>query len=152
MTIGARNLGEGASDQPLPKGCSLVTLTARGDERGNLIAIEALSDVPFPIERVYYIYDTDQEVTRGHHAHRKLRQLLVAVAGGCTIRVSDGRSEAKVRLEEPTQGLLIEGLIWREMSEFTADAVLLVLADARYDEGEYIRDYEAFQALVKDRA
>ncbi len=150
MTIGQQNNGSGADAADLPRGCRLVGLSARGDDRGNLVAIEAFAEVPFAIERAYYIYGTRPGVTRGHHAHRNLRQLLVAVTGSCTIAVTDGRASASVLLDEPTRGMMIEGLIWREMRDFSADCVLLVLADARYDEHEYIRDFETFRALAQD--
>ena len=151
MTIGQQNQGTDAGNADLPRGCARLTLQPRGDERGNLIAIEALADIPFAIRRVYFIYGTDPAVTRGHHAHRDLSQLLIATSGACTVRVTDGRNEALVRLDDPAQALLIEGLIWREMADFSEDCVLLVLADAPYDEREYIRDFKEFRALAKDR-
>lgn len=87
---------------------------------------------------------------RGHHAHRQLKQLLVCVSGACTIRCDfgDGRVE-DVTLDWPDQGLLIEGLVWRDMLHFSKGSVLMVLASDHYDEADYIRDYETFLQLSK---
>ena len=126
-----------------------VQLPWHGDERGKLIAIEALTDLaPFEVKRVYYIFDTTPGTVRGNHAHKALRQLLVCVSGACTIvcEMPDG-TKAEHRLDWPDSGLLIEGLVWRQMKEFSKDAVLLVLASEHYDEADYIRDYNEFRSL-----
>jgi len=133
----------------LPKGCRLIPLASRGDERGSLVAIEGTSDVPFDIARVYYVFGTTAGVTRGRHAHRALNQLAVAVAGSCTMLLDDGASRVEVRLDDPETGLTLGPMIWREMSDFSPDCVLLVLADAAYDEADYIRDYAQFLALAR---
>lgn len=120
-----------------------------GDERGKLIALEALSEqVPFEVKRVYYIYDTTPGTVRGKHAHRELRQVLICLAGACTIEceMPDGVKH-EYRLDWPDKGLLIEGLVWRNMKEFSKDAVLMVLASERYDEADYIRDYNVFEKM-----
>ena len=136
------------TDELLP-GSRLVPLAVRGDERGRLVAIEGASDVPFGIARVYYVYGTTPGVARGLHAHRALNQLAVAVAGSCTMLLDDGEKRVTVRLDDPAVGLTMGPMIWREMSDFSPDCVLMVLADAAYDEGDYIRDYDAFLALAK---
>ena len=122
-----------------------------GDQRGQLIAVEALSEqVPFEIKRVYYIYDTTPGTIRGMHAHRNLRQLLICVSGACTIEceMPDG-VKMEYRLDWPDRGLIIEGLVWRRMKDFSKDAVLLVLASEHYDDADYIRDYSVFKNLAK---
>ena len=81
---------------------------------------------------------------RGAHAHRVTRQLVICVAGGCTFDLDDRGTTTTVRLDDPAQALLIEPWVWHEMREFTPDAVLLVLADTRYDEGDYLRDRRAY--------
>ena len=136
------------TDDLLP-GCRLVPLAVRGDARGSLVAIEGTSDIPFAIERVYYVYATVTGVTRGLHAHRALHQLAVAVAGSCTMLLDDGTNKVSVRLDDPATGLTRGPMIWREMSDFSPDCVLMVLADAAYDEADYIRDYGEFLALAK---
>lgn len=133
----------------LPKGCRLVPLAIRGDERGRLVAVEGMSDVPFAIARVYYVYATTPGVTRGLHAHRALHQMAVAVAGNCTMLLDDGAERVTVRLDDPATGLTVPPMVWHEMSDFSADCVLMVLADAPYDEADYIRDYDEFVAMAR---
>jgi len=122
----------------------IVDLDTQSDERGRLVAIEARQDVPFPIQRVYYIFGTDRKANRGFHAHRQLEQLMVCTSGACTVTLDDGSSRKNFRLENPTRGLLVGQMIWREMSDFTDDAVLMVLASRHYEAEDYIRDYEKF--------
>ena len=133
----------------LPKGCRLISLAVRGDERGRLVAIEGLSDVPFAIARVYHVYATTPGTTRGLHAHRALNQLAVAVAGGCTMVLDDGVRRVEVLLDDPATGLTLPPLVWHEMNNFSPDCVLMVLADAAYDEADYIRDHAEFLAMTK---
>lgn len=132
----------------LLNGCRLVELSAKGDARGQLVAIEERHDVPFAIARVYYVYGTIPGTTRGLHAHRVLNQLAVAVSGSCKMTIDDGTTRVEVGLDDPAMGLTLGPMIWREMSEFSPDCVLMVLANAPYDEADYIRDYSEFQALV----
>lgn len=126
-----------------------VQLSWHGDERGKLIALEGLSElVPFDVRRVYYIFDTTPGTVRGKHAHKALMQLLICVSGACTIECEmPAGTKSEHRLDWPDKGLLIEGLVWRNMKEFSKDAVLLVLASERYDEADYIRDYAEFKVL-----
>ena len=124
-----------------------LTLPPHGDERGKLIALEALSEfVPFEIKRSYFIYDTTPGTIRGKHAHRVLQQLLICVSGACTIEyeMPDG-TKSECRLDWPDKALLIEGLVWRNMKDFSKDAVLIVFASEHYDEADYIRDYNQFK-------
>ena len=124
-----------------------LTLPPHGDERGKLIALEALSEfVPFEIKRSYFIYDTTPGTIRGKHAHRVLQQLLICVSGACTIEyeMPDG-TKSECRLDWPDKALLIEGLVWRNMKDFSKDAVLIVFASEHYDGADYIRDYNQFK-------
>ena len=132
----------------LPGGCELKRFTVRGDERGLLIALESGQDTPFDISRVYYVYGTQPGVERGFHAHRRLQQLAVPVSGGCTMVLDDGRERSEIRLDPPEIGLTLPPMVWHEMRDFTPDCVLMVLADAAYDEADYIRDYQAFRTAV----
>ncbi len=124
-----------------------LTLPLHGDERGKLIALEALSEfVPFEIKRSYFIYDTTPGTIRGRHAHRQLKQLLICVSGAWTIEYEmPNGTKSKCRLDWPDKALLIEGLVWRQMKDFSKDAVLIVLASEHYDEADYIRDYNQFK-------
>ena len=135
--------------QELPPGCREIALDVRGDDRGSLVALEAATGVPFAIERVYYIFDTREDVARGLHAHRDLRQWAICLAGACTITLDDGRQRRSIRLDRPDRALEIGGIIWREMHDFTPGAVLLVLASKPYQEADYIRDYDRFLELVR---
>ena len=126
----------------------LVDLPDLGDYRGGLVAIEAQETIPFDVKRVYYIFGTNPGVSRGFHAHRELRQLLVCVSGSCRIILDDGKNQEAIVLDSPTKGLRIEGLVWREMHDFSPNCVLLVLASELYDEADYIREYKNFEKIV----
>ena len=137
-----------AMDELLPGGCALVPLATKGDARGSLVAVEQMREVPFAIARAYYLFGTVEGVTRGLHAHRRLTQFAVAVAGSCAMLLDDGARQATVQLDDPATGLLLPPMVWHEMAEFSPDCVLLVLADAPYDEADYIRDHAEFMALA----
>ena len=130
-------------------GYELIDFKTLGDERGSLIAIEEGYNTPFDIKRVYYIFDTKQGVERGFHAHINLKQIAIAVKGSCIFVLDNGTKREEIKLDNPNQGLFIEGLIWREMKDFSIDCVLVVLASEHYDESDYIRDYEQFLKVVK---
>ncbi len=119
-----------------------------GDERGQLVALEEMKDIPFRIKRVYYMYDTGKGIRRGFHAHKSLKQILVCVHGSCKILLDNGCEKKIVNLEKPYEGLYIEHNMWREMYEFSPDAVLMVLASDYYNESDYIRDYDEFLKLT----
>lgn len=121
-----------------------------GDERGQLIALEENHNIPFDIKRVYYMYDTGAGVRRGYHAHKCLRQILICVHGSCKILLDNGFEKETVTLDDPREGLYLESNTWREMFDFSSDAVLMVLASEWYDESDYIRDYDAFLRYVKE--
>lgn len=127
----------------------MIHFPNHGDDRGQLVALEQLTDVPFEIKRVYYIYDTLPNVRRGMHAHRCLEQILICVHGSCRIVLDDSIERKEVLLDKPTEGLYISNDTWREMYDFSEGAVLLVLASEHYDEADYIRNYEDFLRLVR---
>jgi len=128
----------------------LVNFKTLGDDRGSLIAIEQGYNAPFDIKRVYYIFDTKEKVVRGCHAHISLKQIAIAVKGSCTFVLDNGYKKEKITLDNPNQGLLIEGLIWREMEDFSPECVLVVIANEHYDEKDYIRSYTNFIKMVKN--
>lgn len=138
--------------QSVPANCRTIELAVRGDERGSLIALEAATGVPFAIERVYYIFGTREGVVRGLHAHRRLTQWAVCVAGACTIDLDDGRTQQSVPLDRPDLALEIGPMVWREMRDFEPGTVLMVLADAPYDEADYIRDHAEFERLAAEKS
>lgn len=122
-----------------------------GDDRGHLISLEEFNDIPFEIKRVYYMYDTKQGVRRGFHAHKTLEQILVCIHGSCKILLDNGSQKKIVPLEKPYEGLYIANDIWREMYDFSADAVLMVLASEIYMEEDYIRDYDEFLKFIEEK-
>ena len=125
------------------------TFPPHGDDRGQLVAIEAMKDLPFEVRRVYYIYDTLPGVRRGFHAHLNLQQILLCVNGSCKIHLDNGTDTAEVTLDKPNVGLYISNDMWREMYDFTPGTVLLVLASEYYDEADYIRNYDVFLERVR---
>ncbi len=127
----------------------LVEFKSIGDGRGNLVAIEGGSTVPFEIKRLYYMTGMKPGVPRGFHAHKQLQQMAICVAGKCRMVLDDGARREETWLDAPDKGLLIGNMIWREMHDFSEGCVLVVLASEHYSEADYIRDYDEFLALAK---
>ena len=121
-----------------------------GDERGQLVALEENKDIPFEIKRVYYMYDTVEGVSRGHHAHKSLEQILICIHGSCKILLDNGTEKNIVPLERPYEGLYVSNAMWREMYDFSPDAVIMVLASDYYREEDYIRNYDEFLKYVEE--
>ena len=127
---------------------NLIHLPPISDDRGSLVAVEANKTVPFNIKRAYYIFGGKRDIARGFHAHKALQQLAICLMGSCRISLDDGRNKEEVLLASPTNGLMIQHLVWHEMYDFSDDCVLLVLADNYYDEDDYIREYNEFIRVV----
>jgi len=121
----------------------LIDLPSFGDERGGLVAIESNQSIPFDVKRLYYIFNTSKK-PRGFHAHIDLKQIAICLKGSCRFILDNGFTKEEVILDNPTQGLVIKGLIWREMHDFSEDCVLLVLANEHFTEQDYIRNYDEF--------
>ena len=124
--------------------CKLIDLPRFRDQRGDLGIIEVNRNIPFAIERVYYLYNVPKGVRRGGHAHKRLTQLFIAIAGSFDVLLDDGTQRARFRLDRPDCGLYICPMIWRELDNFSTDGVCLVLASNLYDETDYFRTYEEF--------
>lgn len=123
----------------------IVEFKEYGDERGNLVVIEGNGiHIPFDIKRVFYMYGSDPDVIRGQHANRDTSFVLINVSGSSKIKIDNGRQQTIVELNKPRMGLYLEPMLWKEMYEFSADSVLLVLADTHYNENEYIRNYDDY--------
>ena len=122
----------------------LIEFKNLGDERGNLVSFEGAKNIPFEIKRVYCIYATKENVVRGLHAHKTLKQVAIALSGSCRFVLDNGVTREEMLLNSPTEGLLIDSCLWREMHDFSEDCVLMVLASDHYDEADYIRDYQVF--------
>ena len=127
----------------------IIDLTIMGDDRGSLIAFEENHNTPFDIKRVYYIFGTKENVIRGCHAHKYLKQIAICVSGSCRFLLDDGTTKEHFLLDSPNKGLQLEGLLWREMYDFSPDCVLMVIASDYYNENDYIRDYSLFLEELK---
>lgn len=131
-------------DNAAPGMAQLIRLPVITDPRGDLTFVEGNNHLPFPIARVYYLYNVPVDAERGGHAHRELQQVVFALSGSFRIAVEDGLQREEYWLRDPRQGVLIDRLIWREMDRFSQGAVCMVLASHPYDEADYIRDYAEF--------
>ena len=123
--------------------CRIIDIRKYTDSRGYLSVIEGGMDIPFEIKRIYYLYMVP-EAARGAHAHKELQQLLVATSGSVDITLDDGQEKKTFHLDRPWKGLLVVPGLWRDLDNFSGGTVLMCLASERYDEGDYIRDYDAF--------
>ena len=121
-----------------------------GDERGKLVVAEGEMDIPFAIQRVFYIYGSDDTVIRGRHANRNSEFVLINVAGSSRVMVTDGENREVIELNRPMDGVYIPRMIWKEMYDFSPDSVLLVLTNTHYDGTEYIRDYDEYLRILRD--
>ena len=120
-----------------------------GDERGNLVVAEGSIDIPFDIQRVFYIYGSDATVVRGQHANRVTEFVLINVSGSSKVKVDNGFETQIINLDRPRMGLYLSSMVWKDMYEFSEDSVLLVLASTHYDGTEYIRDYDEYIKEVR---
>jgi hypothetical protein len=124
--------------------CSVIELPINHREKGNLTVIENGIDIPFDVQRIYYLYDIPGGEVRGGHAHRDLCQLIIAASGSFDVILNDGKIKRMFSLNRPYQGLLVVPRIWRELNNFSSGSVCLVLASDEYNERDYIRDYNEF--------
>lgn len=116
--------------------------------KGNIGVIEN-DTIPFDVKRVYYLFDVPSGAKRGGHAHKKLKQVLIAISGSFDVVLKDGKSKEIVKLNRPDKGLLIENNIWRELENFSSGSVCLVLASEEFSEEDYIRNYKEYLSFVK---
>ncbi len=121
-----------------------IELPNLGDHRGSLVVAEANKNIPFNIQRLYYIFGASPDVPRGFHAHKQLQQIAFCIQGSCKMLMDNGKEKQDVRLSKSNQGLKIPPMVWHEMHDFSEDCILLVLASEHYDENDYIRDYQEF--------
>ena len=124
--------------------CNIVDLPKIHNESGNITILENNKDIPFEINRVYYLYDVPMGSERGGHAHYELQQYVVAASGSFTFVLDDGENKKEVFLNNPAKALHIKTGIWREMKDFSSGSVCLVLASHNYNEDDYLREYEKF--------
>jgi len=124
--------------------CNLVELRKIKNRAGNLSVVENSISMPFNINRVYYIYDVPGGSDRGGHAHKELEQYVIAVSGAFDILLDDGKNKKTVRLDRPYLALHIKKGIWRETRNFTSGAICMVIASHKYDQSDYIHEYDNF--------
>ncbi len=125
-------------------GCHFVKFQKISERSGSLSPVESFENIPFEINRVFYIYDIPGGIHRGGHAHRECHQLLVAVSGAFDVKVDNGENSQIIRLDRPYEGIHVPPGIWAEELNFSSGAICLVLASHPYDDADYIRDYEKF--------
>ena len=123
----------------LKERCQIIEFKEMGDERGKLVAIESLKNIPFEIKRIFYIYGTSKDAIRGQHANKKSQFILINLSGSCKVRLYDDNEEYIVVLDKPNLGLHIPTMVWKDMYDFSEDSVLLTLSSELYDKDEYIR-------------
>jgi len=130
--------------------CSVVHLGKINFEEGNLTVVENSSDFPFKVQRVFYLYDIAGGESRGAHAHRECHQFLIAASGSFEVSLDDGKFKRQVFLNRPDFGLHIRPGIWASELNFSSGAICLVLASTKFDEADYIRDYDEFLRFIND--
>lgn len=130
--------------------CTLIQLPKNHQENGNITAINNSIEIPFEIDRVYYLYDVPGGESRGGHAHKELKQLIVAASGSFDLIVDDGKIKRTFHLNRPNQGVLMPPGLWRELDNFSSGSICLVLASEKYDEDDYIRERAEFNKYKID--
>lgn len=122
----------------------IIELTKISDPRGNLTVVQQMNDIPFKIARAYWVYDVPAGECRGGHAHKQLKQFIIAVSGSFEVTLDNGKKKETYLLNHPYQGLLVDTGVWRTLDDFSSGAVCLVLASEPFSEEDYIRDYDDF--------
>ena len=124
--------------------CRIINFKKITDPRGNLTPIDGGKDIPFDIQRVYYLYDVPGGAFRAGHAHKQLEQVIIAMSGSFDVLVKDGLNSVRHHLNRSYYGLYMPKMVWREVDNFSSGSVCLVLASRHYDEGDYYRDFDQF--------
>ena len=135
----------------MSKKYKLLSFNELGDDRGHLVVAEGNGkDVPFEINRIFYMYGTVDDVSRGNHANRDSQFVLINLQGSCVVDVDDGFHKESFKLDRPHHGLYLDRLVWKSMHSFSSDSVLLVISSEHYNSDEYINDYESFLNIARN--
>jgi len=132
------------------KECIFINFPKIADVRGNLSVIEENNQVPFPIRRVFYLYDVPSGETRGGHALKTTKQVIIALSGSFDVVLDDGFVRKSFFLNRPHYGLFVPPGIWRELENFSSNSISLTLASTIFSENDYVRDYKLFKKMVKE--
>jgi UDP-2-acetamido-3-amino-2,3-dideoxy-glucuronate N-acetyltransferase len=135
-------------NRSLPGGAHFIDLQNASDARGSLMAIELLDFKEFEIQRVFYVYDVPSNNVRGEHAHKECTQMLVPLRGTLKVILDDGLDRTEVKLDSTIKGLVIPPRIWGTQYQFSSGAVLAVFASRRYEDSDYLRNYQDFKEYV----
>lgn len=127
----------------------IIDIPKINNAKGNIGVVEN-DTIPFDVKRVYYLFDVPSGANRGGHAHKKLKQVILAISGSFDVVLKDGKSKEIITLNRPDKGLLIENNIWRELENFSSGSVCLVLASEEFSEADYIRNYKDYLSFLKD--
>lgn len=122
----------------------LINFFKFSDERGSLASIDLTKDISFDIKRIYYLFDTHEDHSRGAHAHKKLEQVIIPISGFFDFTLDDGFQKKTFKLDKPWVGLYVPPMMWRDLTNFSPKSVCMVLASETYDEDDYFREYEDF--------
>lgn len=133
-------------------GTYMIKFNHKETHAGSLVFFEAHREIPFDIKRIYYLYGVETEQKRGLHAHKELLQVFIPIHGSCTVMLTDGTERMETRLDNPSEGLFVRKGLWREIYDFSPEAVMMVLASDYYDEQDYIRNYSDYLNYVKRSA
>ena len=128
--------------------CRTIELPRIESESGAITPVAGGAEIPFGIERTFFLYDVVAGAERGGHAHRELEQVWVAAMGSFRAVLDDGTERRAIELRQPNVGLYIPTMVWTELVEFASGTICVVLASRHYDEAEYIRDYATFKREV----
>ena len=129
----------------------IIKFKSHQDLSGSLVALESNKDFPFASERVFYIYNIAEKMSRGDHAHYKTKQLLIALNGSCKVKLDNGFKQEIFNLDNPEIGLFQDEMIWGTMYDFSDNCILMIFANSSYDKNDYINEYSQFQAIIKGK-
>lgn len=128
----------------------IIELPKIYDKRGNLSFFEYPNQLPFEIERTYWVYDVPGGEIRGSHAFKNQQEFIIALSGSFDVIINNGREEQRFSLNRSYYGLYIPKMFWRRLENFSTNSLALIVSDKPYNEEDYIRDFEEFKILTHE--